>query len=322
MERIAGAMLGLGCGDALGAPIEYMDPITVRRRYGRVTDMMAGGQWQAGEGTDDTAMTLCVAEGILASPDDPVPAVGSRLLSWSDSAKDIDSTVSAVLVSFRSTGDWLRAARGAAQSDAPPTPGNGALKRVLPVALAYSDLDRMLRESARLTALTHRHPEAEACSALYCLWIREILAGGEPRAAWAAAVAIAQRVASDGPRAPDSTGFGGLAHEFWERFETVTDKRYEDLQSSGYAGHCAECLEAAAWCCVEAEGGEQAILDAINLAGVADTIGALAGGAAGACWGAGALPERWLAKLRQRERLEDVARRLETLRREATPASP
>lgn len=49
MERTTGAMLGAACGYALGAPIEFMDQLTVRRRYGKVTDMMGGGPWEAGE---------------------------------------------------------------------------------------------------------------------------------------------------------------------------------------------------------------------------------------------------------------------------------
>jgi ADP-ribosylglycohydrolase len=70
-DRIRGALFGLACGDALGAPVEFMDAPAVRDRYGTLRDMLGGGLWAPGEWTDDTGMTLAVAEGILDTPDDP-----------------------------------------------------------------------------------------------------------------------------------------------------------------------------------------------------------------------------------------------------------
>ena len=110
MDRVVGAVLGLACGDALGAPIEFMDQLTVRRRYGKITEMIGGGPWQAGEWTDDTGTTLCVAGGILEDAEDPRSAVGRRLLAWSESAKVVGPTVSAALANYRHGGDWVEAA--------------------------------------------------------------------------------------------------------------------------------------------------------------------------------------------------------------------
>ncbi len=314
MERTTGALLGAACGDALGAPIEFMDPLTVRRRYGKITDMMGGGPWAAGEWTDDTGLTLCLAEGILDDPGDPVPAAGRRIVEWSQTAKDIGPTISAALVGFRQTGDWAAAASSTPQARIRRAAGNGSLMRTLPVALAYADRASMLTQGARLSAMTHWDPQAEVCCNLYCLWIRELLAGAGIGDAWETALGEARRQSEMGRRAPDTCGPSPLPEGFWESFAGVRAKRYEKLQASGFAGHCVECLEAAAWCCLHADGAETAILDAVNLAGQADTIGALAGGAAGAHWGAGSLPSRWLDQLHQRRRLEKTGRRLEHVR--------
>jgi ADP-ribosylglycohydrolase len=43
-------------------------------------------------------------------------------------------------------------------------------------------------------------------------------------------------------------------------------------------------------------------------------MGTADGGAAGACYGAAAIPRRWLERLYQRERLEQVSERLNALR--------
>lgn len=85
-----------GCGrDALGGPLEFMSAEEIARRYGRVKTMLGGG-WlglRPGETTDDTAMTLAVAEGIMERPEAPFQAIGARFIKWAKSGpKDIGGT--------------------------------------------------------------------------------------------------------------------------------------------------------------------------------------------------------------------------------------
>src|SRR5438132_94451 len=65
-DRITGALLSLACGDALGAPAEFMSQSQLRSHWEELTEMVGGGVWAPGEWTDDTGMALCGAEGILA----------------------------------------------------------------------------------------------------------------------------------------------------------------------------------------------------------------------------------------------------------------
>jgi ADP-ribosyl-[dinitrogen reductase] hydrolase len=113
-----------------------------------------------------------------------------------------------------------------------------------------------------------------------------------------------------GSLSPDTPGPAPLPPGFWERLAAVETKSYHQLQPSGYAGYVVECLEAAAWCCLSADSLEETLILAVNLAGEADTIGAVAGGVAGAAWGREALPARWLAVLHQREYIERTAEEL------------
>jgi ADP-ribosyl-[dinitrogen reductase] hydrolase len=53
------------------------------------------------------------------------------------------------------------------------------------------------------------------------------------------------------------------------------------------------CSHAALSCFMKARTLEDALLLAINLGGDADTVGACCGALAGACWGTGAIPDRW-----------------------------
>ncbi len=314
-SRIVGAMLGLACGDALGAPAEFKDKAYVRQRWGKLTEMVGGGVWEPGEWTDDTGMALCIAEGILSHPDDPVEATGKLFLEWKKSAKDVGSTISAALSAFR--GDWPTAAQSTPQARQGQAAGNGSLMRTLPVTLAYGPTPPvMVLMAARLSAMTHWDSQAETCCVVYCLWITNILEGQTLRIAWQNALSRGRQIAAGRTATSESPGgkstFDGL---FWERLEKVDALTYEQLQPSGYAGYVVECLEAAAWCCLHSNTLEEALVQAVNLAGEADTIAAVAGGVAGAWWGAEAIPERWLEKLYRRTDLEQTAQRLITLRR-------
>jgi ADP-ribosyl-[dinitrogen reductase] hydrolase len=310
-ERIVGAMLGLACGDALGAPAEFKSPAEVQRRWGRIADMVGGGQWAPGEWTDDTGMTLCMAEGILQQPDDPVAEVGKRFLEWQQTAKDVGATISAAIGNYRRHGsDWSAAARDTPQAQSGKAAGNGSLMRTLPVALAYRDNAALLKQSARLSAMTHFDPQAEVCCAVYCLWIKRLLRGQPPRSAWQDAVHAGRAVAQHGPVAPDTPGPSPLPDNFWSRLEAIPALTYAGLQPSGYAGYVVECLEAAVWCCLHAGSLEEALVQAVNLAGESDTIAAVAGGAAGAYWGTRDIPSRWLEALYQRDRVEEAGKQL------------
>ena len=313
VERIAGGMIGLACGDALGAPAEFRSRGYIAQKWGRLTDMTGGGIWDPGEWTDDTGMALCMAEGILERPDDAVEAVGTRFLAWSKKAKDVGDTIASVLESY--AGDWAKASRLAPAARSGRAAGNGSLMRTLPVALAYPSQWPMLSTSARLSAMTHWDPQAEMVCAIYCLWIDSLLRGASLRDAWHAALESARKVVDHGSLAPDTPGPSPLPDEFWSRLSNVEELTYDQLQPTGYAGYVVDCLEAAVWCCLKAEEPEDAISFAVNLGGESDTIGAVAGGAAGVHWGVRALPVRWTSAVVELGRLTDVARKLDELRR-------
>lgn len=312
--RAVGGLLGLACGDALGAPIEFKNLATVRETYGTVTDMIGGGIWAPGEWTDDTGMAICIAEGILEDPKNPVPGSGERFLAWARTAKDVGGTISAALSRFRTLEDWAKASSSTPQATSGRAAGNGSLMRTLPVALAYAEPSEMLRQSARLSSMTHWDPQAELCCAIYCLWIRALLDGASIADGWQTALAETKEVAKRGILSVDTVGPSPLPEGFWERLNKVTDIGYEDLQPSGYAGYSVECLEAAAWCAIFSPDAEQAIIDVVNLAGESDTMGAVCGGVVGTYYGVDALPRRWLENLLDRKRIEKLARGLVEVR--------
>jgi len=62
-NRYRGCLLGLACGDAVGAAVEFLS----RGGFQPVTTMTGGGPFglKPGQWTDDTSMALCLAESLL-----------------------------------------------------------------------------------------------------------------------------------------------------------------------------------------------------------------------------------------------------------------
>jgi ADP-ribosyl-[dinitrogen reductase] hydrolase len=56
IDRYQGCLLGLACGDAVGATLEFK----TRDRFPPITDMIGGGKFrlEVGQWTDDTSMAV------------------------------------------------------------------------------------------------------------------------------------------------------------------------------------------------------------------------------------------------------------------------
>jgi ADP-ribosyl-[dinitrogen reductase] hydrolase len=83
-----------------------------------------------------------------------------------------------------------------------------------------------------------------------------------------------------------------------------------DVSQISNSGRARDTLLAAKWCVATTDSFESAVLRAVNLGGDADTIGAVTGQIAGACYGVEAIPESWLSGLHDVSRLADLAEQL------------
>lgn len=317
--RHRAALLGLACGDALGATLEFMDRAGAQYRYpDGLRDIVGGGPWRlaAGETTDDTAMALCVLRGIRkagadASIRDIVDAVGREFLDWAESGpKDIGNTCALAIDAFRTTRSWPAVRDRVRRQLGDMAAGNGALMRTLPISFFWpDDAARTVHVSRAITSMTHPHAEAEWCSAAYNLYVgclatqdvqdtqagQAVQAGHAAQAAPAPSEATAHRwrdqVALLRDIAPD---LDAAAEKLGPRLDPARVRALpeEDVRSSGY---CVDTLEAALWAFWTTPDLESCIVRAANLAGDADTVAAVAGGLAGAHYGSDALPPRWLS---------------------------
>lgn len=274
MDRYEGAMLGVAVGDALGAPLEFMGVDAIRRKYGEPVREMVGGGWlsvEPGEVTDDTQMTLAVAEGIAATGGNGAMfRIGQNFLRWyGTNPKDVGGTCAAVLEEMshaeRQDGDeWILAAHRLHASTGGQTAGNGALMRTIYPILWEIDEERAASTSAMIAKMTHWHRMIETTTRRYA------------RAVWRFA---------NSEISPE---------EARRELEMARSNPEEKPKPSGY---CLDSLACAIDSVIRTESFEDALVDAVNRGGDADTIGAITGGLAGAIYGAGAIPTRWINAL-------------------------
>lgn len=300
-------MYGLLVGDALGVPyefhaagelpprdqIELVPPPGFDRTHGGVPP----GTW-----SDDGAQALCLLASLLErgrlDPED----LGRRLVRWHNEGElAVDGDVFDVGVQTRKAIQALRGgcpalrAGGADERDN----GNGALMRVLPLALWHrgSDAD-LVRDAGLQSCVTHRHPRSQVACALYCLWARATAAGGPGADAWGEATARLRRV---------------VAGDAARNAELEQAIRPDEPPRGAGSGYVVDCLHSARLALL-AGGYEAVVRAAIALGDDTDTTAAVAGGIAGLRDGVEAIPRRWRDGLRGRALCDPLVAALSEVR--------
>jgi len=286
--RIAGALYGVAVGDALGAPLEFMSKEEIFRKHGRVTEMIGGGWLKVvpGEVTDDTQMTLCVARGICRDPDNPVPEIGKEFITWyAGRPKDVGATIN-MAIQNKMVGEieWIDAARLTHEQMGGKSAGNGALMRTVYPGLYYKDTTVAIETAGVIAQMTHWDKKSTEACILYTEMINLIIESVNKEQALQIIRDVLQ----------------GSEYSL---------KTRKQINPTGYVVDSFNC----ALHSIAATGTfEEAIIEAANLGGDADTIAAITGGLAGAIYGYNEIPERWIRTLdpkirEQLDRLVDAA---------------
>lgn len=301
-ERIEGGLIGLLVGDALGVPYEFKLPAELPAHEDIDFEPPAGfarshAGVPAGTWSDDGAQALCLLESLLECEAFDPQDFGRRMVAWyREGHLAVDGRVFDVGIQTASALRALRAGRGLPPSaaDDVSTNGNGALMRVLPLALWSRGSDAELLAHARASSLlTHPHLRSQLCCGLYCLWIRRELAG--EREAWADAVQCLRSLVSADVAA---------THEL-ERH--ISPDAPPQQPGSGYV---VDTLRSTRMLMRHAS-YEEVVRNAVRLGHDTDTTAAVAGGAAGVMYGVSAIPERWRAALRGQDLVAPLLARLQ-----------
>jgi ADP-ribosylglycohydrolase len=159
VDRYQGAMLGLALGDALGSLL----PTAERERIERIEQLTAGGPLELPQGawTADTAMTLCVAQSLLACGDVDLDDQLARYLQWQRNG-DPSSTGVALAVPpelERSLATWAWSRKPLGSSHDPNKRDPHTLARTLPVAMYFLDKPTsVIDQAAEVSRTTLQSP--------------------------------------------------------------------------------------------------------------------------------------------------------------------
>ena len=281
MNRARGAYLSLAIGDALGATVEFLTASEIIRAHG-VHRHLTGGGWlrlKPGQVTDDTQMALALGAAIIEARGFDLATVAEHFLAWLKSRPiDVGNTCRRGIQRYRQHGTLF-----SSYSDGDA--GNGACMRNLPLAL-YALEDDALFERCTLAQchFTHNHPLSDSATLALGRMTRLLLRGGSRQAARAVADEL---VAAD--------------RRF--RFEPYPGRT---------TGYIVDTVQTVLHAFFSTDSLEDCLVKAVNLGGDADTSGAIAGMLAGACYGAEAIPARWLRRL-DREVRQTVCEQAESL---------
>ncbi|MBI1205922.1 MAG: ADP-ribosyl-[dinitrogen reductase] hydrolase [Azospirillum sp.] len=265
-DRALGAYLGLACGDALGATVEFLTRREIAHGYGVHREIIGGGwlRLRPGQVTDDTEMSLHLGRAILAAQGWDLTMVADEFVQWwRGHPVDIGNTTRRGIGRYINSGSF---AGPVAESDA----GNGAAMRNLPVVLATLGDDAAFeRQTLEQAHITHNNPLSDAATLALGHMVRALIHGGMIRDVRD----IANRLAAD--------------HRVF-RFSPYRGR------STAYI---VDTVQTVLHFYFETDGIENCIVETVNQGGDADTTGAIAGMLAGATYGASQLPPRWLRRL-------------------------
>jgi ADP-ribosylglycohydrolase len=206
-SRFRGCLLGGAVGDALGMPTE----VGPSRRPGQSIREVFGVDWvqeyrdspnpnylKAGQYSDDTQQTICLAETLLVSDGRfDAEVFYSRLTRAVEQFhRGVGPSTKRVMSAIQ-RGKLEALLRGEAVSQSPT---NGGAMRVAPVALVYLwDLDRLMRAAKAATRATHGHPTSVAGACVQALLVAAALREGDDLDPRRLRVDIAERIQSLDP---------------------------------------------------------------------------------------------------------------------------
>ncbi len=318
-DVVNAGIFGTVVGDALGVPVEFTN--RVERQKDPVTDMREYGTHNQPKGTwsDDSSMMLATMDSMIIRKGIRFNDIMDRFSGWLNNGDytpygkvfDVGITCSNAISKYNNNHIDPIECGGKGEHDN----GNGALMRIMPVSLYYGIkqdywdedvLDAAVDYIQETTCLTHGHPRSQIGCVIYTSICHELIyrtdkpvcdvvqdAVSKTREFYNSAWEAHEWLDNTFSKEIKTDAYGRLAD--LTAFKKLSD---EDIKSSGYVVYT---LEAAVWCLLNSDSYADCVLKAVNLGDDTDTVGAVAGGLAGLCYGYKNIPEDWLEAIASKE---------------------
>ena len=266
-DRIRGCMMGLMCGDALGAPLEFHSPGDLNSMYpSGITGMVCG--WgctdtrDSGEITDDSEMAIALLRSLLNEQGLNALAVQAQYIDWLSSDPDDVG----VTIRFALNGDFN-----------PDSQANGALMRVAPIAIyavLHPEWD-WVNAAIKECKITHINPRCIHANIIYVESLILAMHGYTPQQIYTTACNRAEELGD---------------------MQLLSRLRAAELEEPEYypqAGWVEIAFQCTYYWLLHAENYPAALCSIVNRLGDPDTNGAIAGALLGAVYGQCGIPREW-----------------------------
>lgn len=314
-SRAYGALAGLALGDALGMPTQAMSPQQIQTVYGQVTGLVDGDKTQpyapgmaAGSVTDDTEQALLIASLLLKGHGSGLNLDASEfshaLLAWEDSMIERGS-LDLLGPSTKAALERVRAGENPLRVGGEGTT-NGAAMRVTPIGIAASTSDRQLFADAVWSScqVTHATRQGFQSAALVAAAVSLGIDAGAADVTdllWKA-VAFVRSLPERGAWSPEPDVVAAT-HRALKLAAQPSSSLEWLAEQIGTAVASAQAIPMA-FALLARDPSPRALLQAANLGGDTDTIGAIAGAILGASLGVEVFDAYGLAQVEQVSQLE------------------
>lgn len=294
LDHFQGALLGLALGDALGAAFEGgpMERLTWRL-IGRTREGFT--RW-----TDDTRMSLDIAESILACPNLDTVDLARRFAAGYHWSRGYGPGAARVLKQIARGTPWQEANRHYYKDG---SFGNGAAMRAPVIGLYFANRPSDLVNATKASAeITHAHQLGMEGAVVIAKATAAAVQGAGPDEILS--------VAADAGRMPLFRSRFEIATEWHSSSKMPSAKEVARQLGNGIAA-TESCVTAVYVATRFQHSPFLQMLDFIKaIKGDVDTIGAMAGALWGASRGAGDLPQEKLDRLEKMEMIKSVAAQL------------
>lgn len=315
LDKIYGGIIGLCIGDALGVPVEFMNRNELKKSP--VTDMIEYGTHNQPKGTwsDDSSMTLCLADSISECGEINYIDIMNRFQSWANKGKytahdevfDMGISTRKALTNY-ANGILPLECGGKSEYDN----GNGALMRILPMAYyikytygdSYNQNIKAIKMVHNVCSLTHGHIRSQIACGIYVAVAVSFLQGFTSKENVKTAIKnIIMFYEKNKIYKREMIYFCRI-----KNIDNLCKLPEEEIQSSGYVIHT---LEASLWCLMNTNSYSECVLKAVNLGDDTDTTGAVVGGLAGLMYGYNHIPKEWIKILGKKDWIENICLELD-----------
>lgn len=323
-EFYRGCLLGGAIGDALGAPVEFLEYEDITNKFGKggIQDLLCSKSGKS-EITDDTQMTLFTAEGILRSetrkyekgicnPASVVYYAYQRWLSTQgyEKSKEQDWIYDGWLFGVkelhkrRAPGNSCLSAltngkQGTIDEPINSSKGCGGVMRVAPVGLFYPK-ERAFKMAADFASLTHGHPSGYLSAGVLAYIIASIIEGAD--------------IETSVKNSLDELSSYDNNEECYKALKEAIELSNSDIDpldainrlGEGWVGE--EALAISVYCALKyRDSFKKALIIAVNHDGDSDSTGAITGNILGAYLGINGILKEWIEKVELKNEIYQIA---------------